>query len=194
MSDRLISPELALVDPELSFAARRLLPAPGCFVPGSMGGAPRSAPGAAPGRSPASAPAWRPPHWSDRRSLGATAVVLAAAAAFVILALAGAPERREAPSAPQPAGAPHDAGAARPSTWPAVPGARAYRVKLERNGALVYEASSPRTTLELPRGMRLAPGHYTWSVTVEPEQGAEPSQRPVVESSFDIPARTRASS
>jgi len=157
MSPAVISPELALVDPELAAAARVLLPVPGSF-----------------GLRASPLPPIARPTQSGRRLSPALVVAgCALAVAFVL-------------SPSKPSGNPTQGLAQRATeyTWPAVPGARGYRVALVRDGRLAYEATSPTSSMALPASLRLAPGRYTWSATPISETGAP--ARPVVEETFQV--------
>ena len=77
---------------------------------------------------------------------------------------------------------------ARTYTWPAVPGARAYRIELARDGRLIYTATTDSPSLELPATIHLAPGRYTWTATPELKQQRPGSAaRPIVEETFQVP-------
>jgi hypothetical protein len=195
-----ISPELALVDPELAAAARALLPGPGRFLP--AWNARPTATGTAHARSlapiaeqlPPTTPI-RPRTRHVRRAILVACVV--AAAASVVGALGSAPTgRHEAaprpavgpfPRALQQARATRQARAARTYTWPAVPGAQTYEIRLLRGRQPVWEAITLEPAVELPARLRLSPGRYTWSATPGFEKPLlDAAARPVVEATFQI--------
>lgn len=149
-----ISPELALVDPELAAEARSSLPEPN-----------------------------EPPPRRSRRlwiALGGLALALglaAAVAALVLVRGAGDDTR------PEPSGAPPTASvlgarkavaplptpvpsgrAARLYTWGAKDGAVFYQVTFVRNGKPFHTAETPNAWLRVPETLRFPPGTYRWSV------------------------------
>ena len=70
-------------------------------------------------------------------------------------------------------------------SWPAVPGATFYRVRVLRGSELLYEAWPSRPTLVLPKSLVLRPGVYRW--IVERGLGAPAGKRvgePIVDSAF----------
>jgi hypothetical protein len=190
-----VSPELALVDPELAAAARALLPGPGQFRPAWKAQAPAPARPASPGQRAASEQT-SGPHISHIRRAALVACALAAAATVggVLEAIrGGGQETAQIPAAQAAAGAPHEAVVAREVreartyTWPAVPGARTYEITLLRGREQVWSATTTATTAEFPARLRLAPGRYTWSAT--PAFGKsllDAAARPVVEMTFQV--------
>jgi hypothetical protein len=181
-----ISPELALVDRDLAARARALLPEPGCFVPASR------AVGAAP--APAFAPHPAPSRRSRRRlpplRTGAWALAGSAAVATGALGIVRLHEGAPVPqigrgpdAAVLHARAARQARAAHTYVWPTVPGAVRYHVVLRRGALPVYEASTASPRIELPRGLRLTPGRYTWVVALS---GGSPAARPLVEETFRV--------
>jgi len=148
-----ISPELALVDPELAATARALLPAPrDC-----LGSRPR----------PAYRPEPEPISSKPRRGSPRRPSLIVALAALLIAAIVGLPsldllgtgtgvEPTLAPVPPTP-GAP-----LRELRWRRVPGADFYNVVLWSNGRRVADLW-PRTNHVQPRGASvLGPGRYFW--------------------------------
>jgi hypothetical protein len=181
-----ISPELVLVDPDLAARARALLPEPGCFVPASR------AAGVAPvptvGRHATASRRSRRRRPPLRRA--AWALAGSAAVATGALWITRLHERAPAVEAgPVPNAAVLHARAARQARtahtyiWPSVPGAARYHVVLRRGALPVYEASTASPRLDLPRGLRLTPGRYTWVVALA---GGVPAARPLVEETFRV--------
>jgi hypothetical protein len=164
-----LTPELALVDPELSRRARDRLPPTG-ETHASPGRALSAHKDVTRKRQP-------PVAGGSRRRvrvfLAAAGVLLAAIAVYAL-----APDstvREEAGNrAPTKASAP--ANPARPFgttvfNWQAVSDAAFYKVEFFRHGREVFEALSPRARLELPtrwvyrgRTYHLVAGSYTWKV------------------------------
>jgi hypothetical protein len=188
----LLSPELALVDPELAAVARALLPPPGAFRPrfATLGAHDVPVPAGDAGAEPT------PPAAAGRRRRpGRVAVALAAASSAVAAGalVAWTPRATEQPDGvPSATAALHraaarDVRAARTYAWPSVPQATAYQVVLSRDGRAVYEALSDDADLDLPVGIRLEPGRYSWSATpVFADRPAGSSAKPVVEATFVV--------
>ena len=194
----LVSPELALVDPALAASARAALPEPGCFRPASAPRVPaprRDQMPAIPG--PVESPSAATPNRRGGRARHRLPAVLAAASALVAAGLGSSfggtggtalPPVADASPSSQ-ARATSQARAARTYEWPAVPGAATYSVRLALRGQTVYEATTRGTSLQLPEGLHLPPGRYTWSAT--PRLAAAVSgraARPVVEGAFEVVA------
>jgi hypothetical protein len=173
-----ISPELALVDPELAAEARAALPEPRPFVrpvERPTAGEP-TAPAERPGAIERPAPARRPSRRSRRRRLGgllALAGVLVAAASLAAVMLDqrhAEPEptlrSAQAPPAPaaQPPATPQRLPADRVFSWAPAKGALYYRVEFFHNGMLFHAVQTADPALRLPGTLRLPPGAYRWSV------------------------------
>ena len=149
-----ISPELALVDPELAAEARSSLPEPN----------------------------EAPPRRSRRlrKALGACMLALglaAASAAFLLMRGVSDDTRPRASGAPttaavlgaRKAAAPlptlvRPGRAARLYTWEAKGGAVFYQVAFVRNGKPFHTAETPNAWLRVPETLRFPPGTYRWSV------------------------------
>lgn len=189
-----ITPELALVDPQLAATARALLPDPGRFRPASDLRKPVDM-RARPARAPQQI---RPTTGRARRATRSALVCVLGAAAIAAGALglvsipwnhgaARPPTFDAAPRSQLQARASRRAKAARRYTWPVVPGAEAYQVKLVRGRQPVYEATTRTPAFELPAGLHLVPGRYTWSATPQPNGSpVSPVARPVVEETFEV--------
>lgn len=191
----LLSPELALVDPDLAAAARMLLPDP-VEPERTRSASPAlsttpSRPLALPERTPA--PSTREPTRRIRlAAVAATGLAAVAAGAFVFALAAnrGTAEetraRADASRAALQSRAAREARAARSYTWPAVPGADAYEFEILRGKVVVFETTTREVAIELP-ARRLSPGHYTWSVTPTfANRGPASVRRPVVEGTFQV--------
>jgi hypothetical protein len=181
-----ISPELALVDPELAAEARAALPEPRPFVrprpverptavepPGPVG---RTGAIEQPGAIEGPAAARRPPRRSRRKRVAgllalAGALVVAASLAAVMLDQRRAepePTLRSAQAPPPPAVRPPAAAQKLPAdrvfSWAPAKGALYYRVEFFRNGKLFHAAQTADPALRLPGTLRFPPGAYRWSV------------------------------
>ena len=190
-----ISPELGLIDPKLAAAARALLLGPGRFRPAWHEGA------AATSALRARLPLVTRPRVLVRRTRRATFVACAiATAAITAGGLASAPagwhlptwQRPAHPAPPPPVQtrAARQTQAARVYSWPAVPGAQAYKVKILRGRESIYEATTSAPTLELPEELKLSPGRYTWSATPQFKPGSSRAARPVIEETFEVSTRS----
>lgn len=194
-----ISPELALIDPDLAALARASLHEPGQFVPGLSaervvlpGVFDRPQP-ATPAPSLAAVPSSRRRPAPTVRRVGAAAG-LAVVAASALLVLLGARVDTDAAqrasdrvvvTARQRIAAAEDVSRASNYVWPAVPGAVAYRVEIDRNGTEVFAATTEKPSIVLPATLRLAPGRYTWSATEALASGEiPPDAQPVAEATF----------
>ena len=197
-----ISPELALVDPELAAEARAALPEP----------APIKRPPSVEQPAPVEAPAQveRPARRSRRRPRRVVAVVgalvlAAAVAAVALMRDEPQPAARSAQPAAAPAQEPEKSapvarpltpptpkplpptGAHRVYTWAPTEGAFYYRVEILRNGELFHAAETADPSLRLPATLRLPPGTYRWSVrpaTVGPAGVA--LQRAILTRTFEV--------
>jgi hypothetical protein len=189
-----ISPELALIDPQLAAAARALLPDPGQFRPASDRQAHAGLRITVP-RKPLQTP---PTTGRTHRAKRATAVCVLAATAIAAGALglmaskwdraAAQPSARNAPprSLLQARAARH-ARIARTYTWPAVPGADSYQIKIMRGQRPVFEATTRKPALQLPAELHLHPGRYTWTATPQLNNASlSPTARPVIEETFRV--------
>ena len=148
-----ISPELALVDPELAAEARASLPEPA-----------------------------EPPPRRSRRlgiAVGMLLLVLGLAAVSAVVLLArgrdneaqpqGAPAsvaavlgaRKALPPLP---GAVPPGRAARTYSWAATEGAVYYQVTFVRDGKPFHTAETPNAWLRVPNTLQFPPGTYRWSV------------------------------
>jgi hypothetical protein len=148
-----ISPELALVDPELATEARRSLPDPAPAAP-----AERVAPRA--GRGP--------------RLVVALAAVLAGAAAALVLARGDAEVAPEAATVgvlgakkvdrTPPRSLPASGRPSRVFSWKETEGAAFYYVVFLRNGRTFHTAETANPWLRVPDSVKFTPGDYSWSV------------------------------
>ncbi len=216
-----ISPELALVDPELARAARALLPDPPSLPARSapvsraleaveQPAEERSAEIASPSGVPAQKFVLR--HFAAGVVAG---LLIAALAAEAYLWLGSVrpespvgPESSapglSVPNGPTAGGAPP--AASPPSTatvlgWPPAPGAAAYDVTLWRDGNRVFERVVWDTRLPLPlhwqyagRQRRLEPGAYRWVVRPLRRSGARlRSGAPIIDATYVVPERASPS-
>jgi len=187
----MISPELALVDPELARAARETLYEPGQFVPAWREVVPPLPRLVDPTPVALPLPVVLPGVRNEPRRRRAAA--LAAGAGLVVFGLvAGLQEHVRHASATDvgsaaalQARAHRQTGTARRYVWPTVPGASSYWVELRKGGALIYAAAAKSPTTALPAGLALSPGRYHWTVT---PILADREARPVVEETFVVNA------
>jgi hypothetical protein len=148
-----ISPELALVDPELAAEARRSLPEPASAVP-----AERVATRA--GRRP--------------RLVVATAALLIGSAAALVLARGDAEVVPEAATVrvlgarkvdrTPPRSLPASGRPSRVFSWQETEGAAFYYVVFLRNGKTFHTAETANPWLRVPDSLKFPPGAYRWSV------------------------------
>ena len=188
-----ISPELALVDPQLAAIGRAALHEPGCFVPASR---PLVRPPAEVALLEIDSVATsRPGRRARRLALAGVGSATAISALLVLVA----PRLAETPAnaviavpalrAEEHAAAMRDAGGARKYVWPAVPEAQAYHVEILRDGDAVFAAATTKPSIVLPTSLRLGPGRYTWSATPSRPSGElAASAQPVVEATFVVGA------
>jgi hypothetical protein len=208
-----ISPELALVDPELARMLREREPEPR-REPLLRAPVPASAPPpaavpaavAAPAPEPAAAPVWRGLPHGRKVALGAAgALVFAAllatnhrvgrppvqatATAAPTVTTAPAPPTAEAP-APKPAAPDVPPPGARTYYWPAVAGVHRYAVAFRKGPLTVYATETSTPYVVLPANFRFPPGSYTWTVSpVTTSGGQDLVGRPILESTFLISPR-----
>ena len=188
MSDQ-ITPELALIDPELAATARAALPDPGAFHLGTSrsSGPLRTAPLTSPAHTPNTA---RQPARFPRSGLLLIAVV---AAAMVYAWPFGPSEGHDEPSR-QAAPVPHDSVSARPArpsgttfAWSRIRNAQSYRLDVRRASDIVYTTRTKATQAALPTNPRLPRGTYSWRVApiyeLKPVAEIGP---PIVEGTFAI--------
>lgn len=162
------SPELALVDPELAAAARRLLRRPGdCLAP-----RPRAGPVAA--QPPVPAARRRPSVLAVLATLVVAVIVGSPAVDLIPRSSAGPSFSEPSPTVVDPAreqpsaDSPRIAGATE-LRWPSVAGADFYDVVVWRDGERVLDVWPRTNSLVVPAGgaletRTLAPGRYLWFV------------------------------
>jgi len=185
-----ITPELALVDPELADRARPCLHEPGRFLPDIAQGTATSA-SAAPSGDARPAPTEVRNRLRTVRPLG---VLLAALVAVSLATTGGAPSWRDAAGQPAPpvVAVGGDSSVVdlpvrpRGYRWPRVPGAVSYRVELSAKGRVLLVTTTKTPTFPFPSTLRLDPGRYTLSATPVRDQADPRTARPVVETSFDV--------
>jgi hypothetical protein len=165
----LVSPELALVDPELARRARALLP--------DIDELSLERPAATRPPEPVPAPSRERAPRRRRWVLlaGGATVAVIAAAVLIVKNRDGTSHVAPQRSAKAPATAVAKTAPARPSvqtfSWVAVPSAKSYEFELLKGSARIFEARSSLPRLKLPvtwvyrsRRMRLVPGTYRWLV------------------------------
>jgi len=196
-----VSPELALVDPELAHRATALLPdAPGIRIAGrheTVEILPLSVPVLATRRrvSPALASAaglvalavagvawWMAPSVPEREPV----VQFRAPAAAPVVPSTSVPEPVPAQSPVAPTPRPGSPAVEPPRfVWPAAPGALGYRVALYRAGVQIFERDVSSTALDFPASWTyggklesLTRGTYQWIVwplvALDPDRAGEP--------------------
>jgi hypothetical protein len=164
-----LSPELALVDPELAAAARAALADRPweTFVP-----LPAKIFDLEVGRSHARVPARSP--FRSRRLTSIAAALLAASGVALLTAATpdgGADVRRPVASSALPAPSPRSQPVAQTFSWVPAANASAYEFQLFRGAKRVFRARVEQPRLELPlrwresnRAHTLEPGNYVWYV------------------------------
>jgi hypothetical protein len=169
-----LSPELALVDPDLREAARSLLPPPVA--------APRFEPAPVAGAAETVRGLW----------VVAAALVVAATGASAT----GSSAQQRPAAAPQAtiAQASSNAPIPRRWVWPRVKGAALYRVSFALRGRTILVEWPAAPPLVLRPGVRFGPGTYEWQVRpVFWRHGDAVVERPVVRSQFTVAGANRES-
>lgn len=182
-----VSPELALVDPELASRARALLPEPAAAWLSCERDSIQAPLRLEVVRPPTPARAWPP------RAVAIAVAATVAAAAGLTATFVGreaSPPRTATPTLGAPPVAPIAAPSSAPRStataparatgangatpsfvWPAREGAKGYRVALFHDGGQIFERDVTATRLEMPSGWtyegrsyELSPGTYRWVV------------------------------
>ena len=165
----LLSPELALVDPELAAAARAALADRPWETFVSL---PAEIVDLDAGRGDARVVA-RPAPWSRRLTSIAAALLAASGVALLTAATPGGgiDLRRPVASSVLPAPSPRSQPVAQTFSWVPVPNAGAYEFQLFRGAERVFRARVEQPRLALPQRWRernrahtLQPGNYVWYV------------------------------
>jgi hypothetical protein len=175
-----ISPELALVDPELRRRALACLPDPPWMAFALPAATKRDA-------VPAPAPQPKPRRRAGRLAIAAILIAVVVAALLAVELTRPAPAVEEVPAGEAAADAPVRSAAAsrgshllrhvaghgplREFAWAPVRGAAAYRFALARGTAEILSARTPEARIAIPhswrydgRAYRLTPGTYRWVV------------------------------
>jgi hypothetical protein len=191
-----ISPELALVDPDLASSARMLLPDPGeperaRLAPSAVTATSRAEAQVVTARKPAGTPAARKPIPRSRlAAVTATGVAVITAGVLGLVPAAGHRASdvtlggTHAQASALQVRAARQARAARIYTWPAVPGAETYEFKILRGAQVIFETKTTDSAVELPAQLPLFPGRHTWSVTPMFTNRPGSATRPLVEVTF----------
>lgn len=181
-----ITPELALIDPELAAAARARLPEPGAFRP-AWSTRPEQAIPCSPVRQRDTTAAARAR--TRRRHHGTLAVVgaLVVSAAAIALGVTHPGSRDGAKRAEtERATSSRTVAPGWTFAWPDVPGAQTYRITIMRGDRRVLETTTAASSLELPTSLAFPPGRYTLSATAHRAGSSGPTGRPVIEETFVV--------
>jgi hypothetical protein len=203
---RSVSPELALVDPELAEWARKRLPASPDTLEALRGAQARPMPVAA-------TSARRPRRWRSRVVTGAGLLVVLAGTAFLVGSRADvdgpAATRLAAIADPQPPAAASErvnesatrtpssrrssgvANGTRRFSWPPVVGASGYHVELFKGSVLVFRDETKKPEILIRRRWRfngrqrrLEPGAYRWYVW--PLVGGQRKAEAIVQAKLEV--------